>query len=116
MLATIGVYGIVALIVRMDDFGYNLIHLGTNKNNSTTVNIGKLLVTALPKVIRALTVIGTVAMLLVAGGIFLHNIHALHSIFHSMPSIIAELLIGFWVGTVALIIMKIVAEFKAILS
>jgi len=109
VLATIGVYGIVALIVRMDDFGYLLIKKGK-------VSIGKMLVAALPKVIRALAVVGTIAMVLVAGGIFLHNIHELHNLFHSMPSIVAELLIGFWVGVIAVIVMKIFAEIKSLFS
>jgi predicted DNA repair protein MutK len=109
ILATIGVYGIVALIVRMDDFGYLLIKKGK-------VSIGKMLVAALPKVIRALAVVGTIAMVLVAGGIFLHNIHELHNLFHSMPSIVAELLIGFWVGVIAVIVMKIFAEIKSLFS
>ena len=109
ILATVGVYGIVALIVRMDDFGYTLIQKGR-------VTIGKMLVAALPKVIRSLSVIGTIAMVLVAGGIFLHNIHELHNLFHSMPSIVAELLIGFWVGVIAVIVMKIFAEIKSLFS
>ena len=109
ILATIGVYGIVALIVRMDDFGYLLIRKGR-------VNIGKILVAALPKVIRALAVIGTIAMVLVAGGIFMHNIHQIHELLHTLPSIIAELLIGLWVGTIALIVMKIFAEIKSLFS
>jgi predicted DNA repair protein MutK len=109
ILATVGVYGIVALIVRMDDFGYILIQKGR-------VKIGEMLVLALPKVIRSLAVIGTIAMVLVAGGIFLHNIHELHEIFHSMPSIVAELLIGLWVGVIALIVMKIFSEIKSLFS
>ena len=109
ILATIGVYGIVALIVRMDDFGYLLIRKGR-------VNIGRILVAALPKVIRALAVIGTIAMVLVAGGIFMHNIHQIHELLHTLPSIIAELLIGFWVGTIALIVMKIFSEIKSLFS
>jgi predicted DNA repair protein MutK len=109
ILATVGVYGIVALIVRMDDFGYILIQKGR-------VKIGQMLVSALPKVIRSLAVIGTIAMVLVAGGIFLHNIHELHEIFHSMPSIVAELLMGLWVGVIALIVMKIFSEIKSLFS
>jgi len=109
ILATIGVYGIVALIVRMDDFGYLLIRKGR-------VNIGRILVAALPKVIRALAVIGTIAMVLVAGGIFMHNIHQIHELLHTLPSIIAELLIGFWVGTIAVIVMKIFSEIKSLFS
>jgi len=116
ILATIGVYGIVALIVRMDDFGYKLITLGEKKEHKTTIKIGKMLVAALPKVIRSLAVIGTIAMVLVAGGIFLHNIHELHNMFHSIPAIISELLIGLWVGVIAVIVMKIFAEIKSLLA
>ncbi len=116
ILATIGVYGIVALIVRMDDFGYRLIARGNAKENRITIKIGEMLVAALPKVIRSLAVIGTIAMVLVAGGIFVHNIHELHNMLHALPSIVAELLIGFWVGVIAVILMKIFSEIKSLLS
>ena len=100
-LATVGVYGIVALIIRMDDFGYKLLATDKSKNGIRT-KIGKLLIASLPKVIKSLTVIGTIAMLLVAGGIYVHNIHTLHELLHAVPSIIAELGVGIFVGSVAL--------------
>ncbi len=112
-LATVGVYGLVALIVRMDDFGYKLVDSGTAKNNNTTIKVGEILISALPKVIRALTVIGTIAMLLVAGGIFVHNIHELHELLHSIPAILTDLLVGLWVGVIAVILVKIFAEIKS---
>lgn len=99
-LATIGVYGLVALLVRMDDFGYKLIAMNGGKSK-----VGEIFVLALPKVIKGLTVIGTIAMLLVAGGIFIHNSHYVHGLEHSIPFIVGDLLIGFIVGTVAVIIM-----------
>ncbi len=101
ILATIGVYGIVALIIRMDDFGYKLIALDDGKNGTSTT-IGKFLIAALPKVIKSLTVIGTLAMLLVAGGIYMHNISALHGMLHGIPSILGEMGVGLLVGIVAL--------------
>ena len=100
-LATVGVYGIVALIIRMDDFGYKLIATDKGKNSIRT-KIGKLLIASLPKVIKSLTVIGTIAMFLVAGGIYVHNIDTLHELLHAFPSIIAELAVGIVVGFVAL--------------
>ncbi len=109
LLATIGVYGLVALIVRMDDFGYKLVDRGN-------VKIGNILIAALPKVIRALTVIGTIAMLLVAGGIFVHNIHDLHELLHSIPAILADLLVGLWVGVIAVILVKIFTEIKSLFT
>src|SRR5690554_6777334 len=77
-LATVGVYGVVALIVRMDDVGYKLIRHSKNKGFLTKA--GQLLVRALPVIIRLLSVIGTIALLMVSGGIFDHNIDALHQL------------------------------------
>lgn len=106
ILATIGVYGLVALIVRMDDFGLKLIEVADGKDNLLN-KIGMLLVKALPIVIKLLTVIGTVAMFLVAGGIFVHNIHQVHDLVHAFPSVLGELLVGLIVGAISLIIYKI---------
>jgi predicted DNA repair protein MutK len=97
LIATVGVYGIVAMIVRMDDFGYRLINLN-GEDNSFSDYLGRFLVNALPWVIRGLEVIGTLALLLVAGGIFVHNIHAIHEALHFMPSLLAEFLSGLVIG------------------
>jgi predicted DNA repair protein MutK len=107
LLATVGVYGIVALIVRMDDFGFKLIEIADQKNRVLEF-IGNALVQGLPKVIKALTVIGTFAMLLVAGGIFVHNAHFIHDAVAFMPSLLGELLVGLSIGGLALLGMKIV--------
>ncbi len=104
-LATLGVYGIVALIVRMDDMGYKLIEMA-GETRKIMKKSGELLVQALPKVIKSLTVIGTIAMLLVAGGIFVHNVHQIHDALHFMPSILAELFVGLIVGAIALAVEK----------
>ena len=106
-IATVGVYGIVALLVRMDDFGYKLIAM-----NGGESAIGEFFVLSLPKVIKALTVIGTVAMLLVAGGIFIHNSHFLHDLVHSIPFILGDLLVGIIVGAIAVGIMMIVEKVR----
>jgi predicted DNA repair protein MutK len=105
VLATIGVYGIVALIVRMDDLGFSLINLSKRKNSVSEI-IGTLLVQALPKVIKSLSVIGTLALLLVSGGIFVHNIEFIHQLFHGLPSLIAEFIVGLIVGFICLIILE----------
>ena len=99
-LATMGVYGFVALLVRMDDFGFALIKKAQDEK-SFIHTIGRLLVISLPKVIRALTVIGTFAMLLVAGGIFMHNVHQIHEILHFMPTLLGELFVGLLIGSIA---------------
>ncbi|PVD49727.1 DUF808 domain-containing protein [Terrimonas sp.] len=111
ILATIGVYGLVALIVRMDDAGHKLIKQSNGKGALSQV--GKLLVKSLPVVIKLLAVIGTIALLLVSGGIFVHNIDYLHHAFPEVPSIIKEPGIGFIAG---LIVVIIVAGIKKIIS
>jgi len=104
IVATIGVYGIVALIVRMDEAGYKLIKRSKN-DKSFSSKLGHVLVQALPKVIKALSIIGTIALLLVAGGIFVHNIDFLHHLFPSIPSIITEFIVGLLIGFLCLIVV-----------
>ncbi|WP_323027263.1 DUF808 domain-containing protein [Gelidibacter japonicus] len=105
LIATVGVYGIVALIVRMDDFGYSLINFN-DKDKSISDFFGHLLVNALPWVIRSLGVIGTIALLLVAGGIFVHNLDILHHWLESWPSLLREFTVGVIFGFVALLVIK----------
>ena len=102
-IATVGVYGIVALIVRMDDFGYRLINFN-EKEKSISDFFGHLLVNSLPWVIKSLGIIGTIALLLVAGGIFLHNLDFLHHFLETWPSIIREFIVGVAFGFVALLV------------
>jgi len=108
LLATIGVYGIVALIVRMDDAGYRLIR--NSKNSGFTSKVGHLLVRALPIVIKALGIIGTIALLMVSGGIFVHNIEFFHHLVPAVPAIIKELSLGFLIGLVLVALYTVVKK------
>lgn len=98
ILATIGVYGIVALIVRMDDAGFKLIKKSNNQGFLTT--LGNLLVKALPLIIKALAVIGTIALLLVSGGIFDHNIKEVHDFLPQVPEMPKQFLYGIIAGSI----------------
>jgi uncharacterized protein len=109
LIATVGVYGIVGLIVRMDEFGYKLIALNEDLD-SFSDKVGRLLVNALPWVIRFLGVVGTLALLLVAGGIFAHNIDFFHHLFESWPAIVKEFLVGLVVGILVLIPVLIIKK------
>ncbi len=102
LIATVGVYGIVAIVVRMDEFGYKLIALNDAKD-SFSDKVGLLLVNALPVLIRAMGFIGTVALLLVSGGIFAHNIGFFHHLLPAWPDIVREFLIGLAVGGMVLL-------------
>jgi len=115
LIATIGVYGIVALIVRMDDLGFRLIKL-SGDNKGILHFIGRFLVKALPIVIKSLSVIGTIALILVAGGIFVHNIEILHDIFHVLPSILRDFIIGLAAGFVVLLLVEGVKKTLQILK
>jgi len=101
IIATIGVYGIVALIVRMDDAGYKLIKKSNNKGFLNF--LGEFLVKALPVVIKILGVVGTIALILVSGGIFVHYIEWIHHHFlPNMNSTLRETLAGIIGGLIAI--------------
>jgi len=104
LLATVGVYGIVALIVRMDDTGYRLIRYSDNKGFLTA--IGSLLVKSLPVIIRVLAIVGTLALILVSGGIFAHNIEYLHHVLPAVPSTVKEIVFGLVAGLLAVAVLK----------
>ena len=101
-LATVGVYGVVAVIVRMDDLGIVL----TQKKSATSQFIGNLLIRTLPLVIKGLAFIGTIALVLVAGGIFVHSIEPLHHILEGLPSIVGEFIAGAIGGIIAFVVVK----------
>jgi len=113
-LATIGVYGIVAIIVRMDDAGYKLIKRFHNKGFFSA--LGVLLVKSLPVIIKLLSIVGTIALILVSGGIFAHNIGYLHHLLPGLPSLVRELMIGLVAGLIMVAILtgcqKILSVFK----
>lgn len=101
-IATVGVYGIVALIVRMDDAGFKLIKKSHDKGFFS--KLGHLLVKALPIIIKILGVVGTIALILVSGGIFAHNIHYLYELLPTWPAMLKEFTFGIvgGLGAVAL--------------
>ncbi|RYD91633.1 MAG: DUF808 domain-containing protein [Sphingobacteriales bacterium] len=111
LIATVGVYGIVALIIRLDDTGFKLIKYAQNKGFLNF--LGGLLVKALPVIIKILSIVGTIALILVAGGIFSHNIEFLHHLFPSVPAIITEFALGLAAG---LIVVAVLKAGKAMLS
>lgn len=115
LLATAGVYGVVALIVRMDDSGLYLIERAKQLQGmiaNATQTTGELLISALPKVIRLLGIIGTIAMLLVGGGMYVHNIDALHHFVSILPTIAADLIVGLIIGLVLLASMQIIKSVR----
>jgi predicted DNA repair protein MutK len=83
---TAGVYGVVALIVKLDDIG---LHMAGRRRPGARA-IGDALVRFVPKLLTALSGIGTGAMLWVGGGILLHGLEVLH-LFEALPHLVSEL-------------------------
>lgn len=103
IIAVVGVYGVVALIVRMDDLGFRI--LKGSKNKGFGLTVGNVLVNGLPFIIRALTVIGTIALILVAGGIFTHNIDYFHDLLPGLPAMLKDAIFGIVAGTLVVIVI-----------
>ena len=74
LLMTVGVYGLVAGIVKLDDGGLAL----TRSASSALQSLGRAILVAAPWLMKTLSVVGTAAMFLVGGGILTHGIPALH--------------------------------------
>ena len=101
LVATFGVYGLVAMIVRMDNVGFWLIDKGHDKS-------GGFLINAMPKLIKTLAFVGTFAMILVGGGILAHKVEFLHHYFlEGVPAVVNELLLGVVIGVVVLAVVKV---------
>ncbi|PLY07549.1 MAG: DUF808 domain-containing protein [Arcobacter sp.] len=114
IITTIGVYGIVALIIKLDDIGFYL----EEKNSKSLKIMGTSLVKAMPVVIKTISIIGTVAMLAVGGGIIAHETHALHFLDHTienlgslawLASFTLEIIFGIIIGYIAVKLMPLLA-------
>jgi predicted DNA repair protein MutK len=107
-LMTVGVYGIVAAIVKMDDLGLHL----AGKSNVLARTIGRGLLFAAPRLMKTLAVLGTAAMFLVGGSILAHGIPAVHHfiealagenlILHFLLPPLGDMLVGVIGGALAL--------------
>lgn len=92
LLMTVGVYGLVAGIVKLDDAGLHL----TRQSAALSQKVGRLILRAAPLLLRVLSVAGTVAMFLVGGGILAHGIpglgHGIEELGHVGGSAVGMLL------------------------
>ena len=85
LLMTVGVYGLVALIVKMDDAGLWLIRrAGTGVTATMQRALGETLLAVAPRMLKLLAVVGTVAMFLVGGGIVVHGIPVIAALSHHL--------------------------------
>lgn len=96
VLMTVGVYGLVAAIVKLDDLGLWL----TRRPGDGAQGLGRALLAAAPRLMKFLSVAGTAAMFLVGGGILVHGLPPLHQALESVPGALSWLADGL-VGLVA---------------
>lgn len=79
---TAGVYGLVACIVKLDDLGLHLSQQNAGPATALLRAVGRGLLHAAPALMKALTVLGTLAMFLVGGGILAHGLPAVGIALH----------------------------------
>lgn len=119
ILVTVGVYGLVGLIVKLDDIGYWL----EEKSSAVARGIGKSLLVLAPWLMKSLSVVGTLAMFLVGGGIVVHGIaplhHAIEHFSSTQGAVIAAILptllnlvLGFIIGAIVVAAVRLVEKIR----
>lgn len=113
IIITVGVYGIVAGIVKLDDLGFYLIRKSPSKK-SILNTIGRGLVNTAPYLMKALGFIGTVAMFLVGGGIVIAEIPYLIALQTSLTNLVSISFIQALMPTIASFVVGIVVGFAVL--
>jgi predicted DNA repair protein MutK len=118
IIATLGVYGLVGLIIKLDDIGFYL----QSKANRIAKKAGDMFVAIVPPLIKSISAIGTIAMLAVGGGIIDHQTGTLHGIDNMVEQhlenisflvlFLIEVIFGFIVGYAAVRIMLLLTWAK----
>ena len=123
LLMTVGVYGLVAGIVRLDDVGLHL----TQQANIAKQQFGRFLLALAPYLMKFLSVAGTAAMFMVGGSILVHGLPMVHhaiehgaqavqhiavvgSLLHAVVGIVGEMLVGIVAGLAAVMVMMGVSK------
>lgn len=110
-IMTIGVYGLVAGIVKLDDAG---VVLSAEHRSGTVKKIGRFLLAFAPYLMKALGIIGTIAMFLVGGGILTHGIPYLHHLQEGMATglpLLMDLAAGIAAGGLVFVLLKLARRF-----
>lgn len=121
LVVTIGVYGLVGLIVKLDDVGYWL----AEKTSVLAQASGKTLLVIAPWLMKSLSVVGTLAMFLVGGGIVVHGVaplhHAIEQFAQQQSAVVAlilptllNLVLGFIIGAIVVLLVKAVARVRGV--
>ena len=118
IVMTVGVYGLVAGIVKLDDLGlYMMLRKGKSVLKQIIRKVGSWLLNATPYLMRFLSIAGTAAMFLVGGSIIGHGIPALHHLAEPLKEISALLpmlmdgVVGLLVGIICVALFTLVSKF-----
>lgn len=125
VIMTIGVYGLVAAIVKLDDIGlYMMLRKGESLLKQIIRKVGSWLLAGTPYLMRALSVLGTAAMFLVGGSIIGHGLPFVHhlvehltaplqgSILAALAPHVLDLLIGLIVGAICVLAVQAIRAIK----
>lgn len=130
VLMTIGVYGLVAVIVKLDDVGLHFTRMPGSKLHSKALHwLGWRLLAFAPWLMKALTVVGTIAMFLVGGGILAHGFHAIENLIalastyaaavayigpllNRLLPLLLHALLGLLAGAIVLALVKLASTLK----
>jgi predicted DNA repair protein MutK len=125
IIMTVGVYGFVALIVKLDDMGLHLLSKpGQGAWLAFQHSIGKGLLLSAPVLMKVLAVVGTAAMFLVGGGILAHGLPFMHKLTHSiahyygdfaatLASSLLNMVLGVVVGAIVLVAVTLISKLFA---
>lgn len=118
LAVTVGVYGLVAAIVKIDDVGLYMVKKGGQFNQK----VGGFLLSAAPKLMKFLSIAGTIAMFLVGGGIIVHGVSLLHhevedlahltGLFSGLSATLLHGVIGFAIGAALVFVLGAINNFR----
>ncbi|KPU93812.1 hypothetical protein APR50_25815 [Variovorax paradoxus] len=118
LIMTIGVYGLVAGIVKLDDAGLYL----SQRDSAAARGVGRALLAGAPWLMKGLSIAGTAAMFLVGGGILVHGVPALghaveawaatSGVFGTLGSMLVNAGVGIVAGAVVLAVVELVKKLR----
>ena len=123
LLMTVGVYGLVAGIVKIDDLGLYLSQRTSRVAQALQQKLGRGLLLAAPLLMKSLTVLGTLAMFLVGGGILAHGWHELGQGIEQLSAVagillqpglclVLNMLLGVLAGGLALLVVSLLKRLR----
>ncbi len=121
IVMTVGVYGLVAAIVKLDDAGLYLLRTGSYKNTKDSFTgkmkraVGSALLSFAPRLMKSLVFIGTIAMFLVGGSILVHGIADVHHFLIALEQVIEQSLAS-WSSASVIVLSVIPMLFEAIVG